>query len=596
MAEADEDSTLRRLSALRNDILDSTIRDHGGRVVKGTGDGLLAEFPSVIEAVRAACLIQARVAGEDDTIRFRIGTNLGDVVHEDGDILGDGVNVAARLEGLAPPGAICISGTAYDQIGAGADPGFRSMGDVHVKNLSRPIRAYLFDPAEDASLARRVTPGSHPSRRWPAAALFSLVVLLAVTGWYAFSNRAPPGKAVGAEERIRLAVLPFQNTGNDPDQDYFVDGVTDDLITDLSKISSLFVIARNSAFAYKGRNIPPREIARELDVRYVLTGSVRQAEEQIRVNARLVDTSTGGQVWADRFDGALSDIFALQDRVTGRIVSALSVELTPDERARIINPREGTTPEAYDLFLRGVDRLRGFRPDTIREARQLFLSALAQDPGFARAHAAVAYSFVASGIFYLEDDTAMDQAILYARRAVELDPDLPQAQFSLGMVLQRRGQYEEALLAIDRALELDPNYADGYGARGWIQAHSGDGEAALASIRKAMELNPRYSAPYIDVEARAHFVESDYDAAIEDFERCIDRDPALLGCRILLAASLALAGRTEDARWQAEEAFALGIEANSAPIRNRIVRLFADAEDTQRLIKGLTTAGLLNDR
>lgn len=593
MVEADEVRTLARLKRLRAELIDPAIAG-SGRIVKELGDGLLAEFPSVVEAVTAAVAIQRRLADaetelpESERIRLRIGINLGDIIAENGDIFGEGVIVAARLEQLAEPGGICVSGTAYDHLKPITDVGYHALGETRVKNIDRPVRVYRVLNEGDTTVPRGRSVRRLLAPLIGIAALITLAVLGAL--WLSGEDHVP---AVVAGDGARsLAVLPFENTGGDPGQEYFVDGMTDDLITDLSKISSLFVIARNSAFAYKGRNAAPRDVASELGVRYILAGSVRHADGQVRINARLVDTQTGGQIWADRFDSSADEIFALQDAVTRQIVAALQVELTPEEKNRIVSTGPETSTEVYDLYLRGVEQMRRFTPEGTRQSRSYFLAALARDPDFARAHAAMAFSFITSGDFFrrMDTDDQIAQARLYARRAIELDPELPQGHVALALALLRDADHDAALAQVHRAIELDPNYADAYVTLATILNHAGRAPEAVGAMEKAMELNPRYSAAYIDILGRAYFLLEDYDKAIELLEQCIERDPELLTCRAYLTAALWLTGQMEDAKWHAEEMRMLAPDFRAR--RNPFLPQLKREEDRARLANAWAAAGL----
>ena len=373
MAGADEDRTLARRRALRSDLIDPTISVHNGRVIKRTGDGALVEFRSVVDAVRCAIEVQnamiERNAGlpEDRRIVFRIGVHLGDVVEEsDGDLMGDGVNIAARLEGFARPGAICLSEDAFRQVRARLDLAVSDIGEVQLKNIAQPIRAYSLEvgvPTEAKSAA--------PTK--PAA-----------------PERTP---VLAPTDKPSIAVLAFQNMSGDPEQEYFADGITEDVITDLSKIGGLLVIARNSSFAYKGKSVDIRVVARELGVRLVLEGSIRRAGNRVRITAQLIDAETGGHIWADRLDRELSDIFAVQDEVTRRIVDALKIKLSPGESARLADI-ETTNSKAHDFFLAGREALWG----TIRNcavferSTDLFEKAIGEDPSYGEPYAGLAFA------------------------------------------------------------------------------------------------------------------------------------------------------------------------------------------------------------
>lgn len=561
----DEAGTRARFNAHFNELVEPAIATHRGRIVKTTGDGVLSEFPSVVDAVQCAAEIQKGMAErntdepDDQRIQFRIGVNLGDVIIEDQDIHGDGVNVAARLETIAEPGGICISAAAFEQVQGKVDVAFDDLGSKSLKNISGAVRVYR------VNLQGRGSDTGRPKRlRYPyviAGSAGLLAIGLALVFWLSQSWVGPAGPSppeAGSpipSDRPSIAVLPFTNMSNDPEQEYFSDGVTEDLITDLSKLSGLFVIARNTAFTYKGRAVDVKQASSDLGVRYVLEGSVRRHGDNVRINAQLIDSTTGGHVWADRFDRELGDIFALQDDVTRKIVSALALELTSDDRVRLDRSGKETSPEVYDLYLRGSEALRRFTPESIAEARVIFLKALVIDPDYARSHAAIAFTHTASVVFFraVNPEEKLLQALQYASKAVELDHTLPQAHFALSVIYMRRGLHDEAEAAAREAVKYDPNYADGHAQLANVLAYAGRASEALDMIQMAMRLNPRFSAPYIEVQGRAYFILRRYDQAIGQFVDCVSRDPESLTCRRFLAAAYGLAGRMEDAKWQAEE-------------------------------------------
>jgi adenylate cyclase len=606
LIEADEVGTLERQKSHRRELIDPAFTQYRGRIVKEMGDGGLVEFPSVVDAVQCAVDIQRamveRNAGLDEArrIRYRVGINLGDVVVENDDLFGDGVNVAARLEQMAEPGGICISGTTFDHLKSQVDVQYASLGEVRVKNIAQPVRAYrvLIDAADPAARKAANRPAG---RYWRIGAVAAALVVVALAGIWWLRGQPPRISTVASETLVRpqasasIAVLPFENIGNDPDQDYFVDGMTDDLITDLSKFSSLFVIARNSVFAYKDQNVEPSEIARALGVRYILNGSVRAAGGRIRINSRLIDTTSGGQIWAERFDREMGDIFALQDDVTGKIVSALALQLTPEEKGRLAAPGRETTPEAYDLYLRGVEALRRYGPESIEapesilQARSYFLKALTIDPDYARAHAAMAYTYTAS-LTEKVDPESVPEALRYAEQALELDPTLPQGHFALAFVRFRQGQHEAALESARKAVESDPNYADGYATLALVLAFSGRGTEAQTAIEQAMHLNPAYAAPYVAVNGYALFAVGEYDEAIRLFRDCVSRDPAQTDCHAFLAASHGLTGHQSDAEWEAQEV--LGLEPDFKVATNSISDQFSDPELRAKFQRGLKLAGI----
>jgi TolB-like protein/class 3 adenylate cyclase len=395
LVEADEEGTLRRVRSELHDLFEPKIAEHDGRLIKTTGDGLLAEFQSVVEAVRCAIEVQRGAAdrnapvSEAQRIRFRIGINLGDVIIEEGDIYGDGVIVAARLESLAESGGVLLSGTAYDQVKTKIEAAFGYLGEQRVKNIAEPVRVYrvLLDPKE---VGRKL--GVVKLRggrwRWLAAAALVLLIVAGIGAWIA-GGRAPPIAGPPLPDKPSIAVLPFANMSDDPKQAYFADGITDDLITDLSKVSGLFIISRNSTAKYKSQSPPIAQISQALGVRYVLEGTVQRAGEQVRINARLIDSVSGGDIWADRFDGSLGDVFGLQDNVTRSITDALAVKLTPAQELSI-GQKETSVAAAYDSFLKGWAHFLRESADECAKAIPYFEEAVKLDPNYGRPYAALA--------------------------------------------------------------------------------------------------------------------------------------------------------------------------------------------------------------
>ncbi len=449
----DEEGTLRRLKAHLGELVEPHIANHRGRIVKRTGDGLLVDFSSAVEAVRCAVAIQAgmadrnRAALDDSRIEFRIGINLGDVIIEGDDIYGDGVNIAARLEALAEPGAIFVSRAVRDSVRDKLGIVLEDLGEKPVKNITRPVRVFRIGRADGGR---------------------------------------PPPPAV--PDKPSIAVLPFANMSGDAEQEYFSDGISEDLITDLSKVSALFVIARNSSFTYKGRSVRVQEIGRELGVRFVLEGSIRKAGNRVRITAQLVDAESGGHLWADRFDRELTDIFATQDEVVRHIVEALAVKLTRREAQDL---RSGGTMnvEAYECWLRAREQLGRATPDSVVQAKTLHRRAVELDPGFSAPHAGLAFCFVSDYVNGWGPDTAraLDEAERSARRALELDDRQPVGHVALGNVLVWRRAYDEAVQSIGRAIELDSNYAQGHALMGMALMYSGPrhGRTGIAGARHA---------------------------------------------------------------------------------------------------------------
>ncbi len=607
----DEEGTHRTLSAYL-DAITTLIEGHGGRVLHYAGDAILAEFASVVVAATCAVEVQRNLADrnkdlpEDRKLQFRIGVNLGDVIVDRGELYGDGVNVAARLESLAEPGGICISRTVLHEVRDKLEVGFEFLGDQAMKNIEYPIPVYrvLMDPEAAGKVVGEARPGPRLKSSAAVAAVVGVFALAVVAGsiaWWQPWQSSPPPAPTPAEsaplpDKPSIVVLPFANMSGDREQEYFSDGMTGDLITDLSKLSGLMVIARNTSFTYKGRAVNVREVAKELGVRYVLEGSVRASGGRVRINAQLIDAQTGGNVWAERFDRELGDIFTLQDDVTERIVSALAVKITKGELELLRRIDRNTTPETYDVFLRGLESLRRFTPEGIEDSRDYFLKAIAMDPAYARAYAALAFTYTVNVLFFYRVDDSeglIQQSLRYARKAIELDDTLPQGHFSMSVAFLRQGRHMDAIASARQAIKHDPNYADGYALIANVLAYAGEGAEAKRMMQKAMTLNPRYSAAYVEILGRAHYVMGEYDAAIKLLQECVSRDSAYLICRMLLASAYGLSGKIEDAEWEVEEV--RNLMPDFSLQRRDMTSQFLKAEDNQRYVSGLRKAGMQED-
>ncbi len=569
------------------------------------GDGTLMEFGSVVNAVNFATDVQKAIVErnakvpEDRRIIYRIGINIGDVIVEGDDIYGDGVNVAARLEAQADPGGICVSGPVHTQIRGTVDLAFKDLGDQQVKNIPEPMRVFkvLLDaPAAEHTAAP--APATKQSLRRPLA-VAGLVVVVIVAGLAYWQRPWAPREEPATVENMAfplpdkpsIAVLPFTNMSGDPEQEYFADGMTEDLITDLSKVSGLFVIARNSSFSYKGQQVKVRQVAEELGVRYVLEGSVRRADNQVRINAQLIDATTGGHLWADRYDGDLTDVFGLQDEVTRKIVAALAVTLTVDEQERL-NQTVEANPEAYDMLLRGLGRLRRYTRQTNIEAREFFEQAIALDPGYARAHGDVGLTYALEvGFGWTEDlEPALERALEFLNAALALDETVPQVYFALNNTYIWLNRLEDAIVAAQRAIDLDTNFADGYAALAFTLNYAGRPVESLAAIRKAMRLNPRYPFLYRWNVGHSFLLMERYDEAIEAFESVVAVNPEFPVAHLTLAVAYAQSGRIEDAEWEAEEILTLlpGFTIE----RDRRRHPYLNPADMERYLQGLRKAGL----
>jgi adenylate cyclase len=521
LAGADEDRILARLRTLRSDLIDPTIAVHHGRIVKRTGDGGIIEFRSVVDAVRCAVDVQngmrERNAGvpEDQKIRLRVGIHVGDVVEEaDGDLMGDGVNIAARLEGIAEPGAICLSEDAYRQVKQRLDLKVTDLGAKQLKNIAEPVHVYSLEVGQSAQAKPAIAPSaaieaaSLPaakaprwSSRWPAL-VAALVVALAAVGAYAWRTGLAPrllGASVAEDElktapRLSIVVLPFENLSGDPDQEYFVDGITNDLTTDLSQIPDSFVIARDTAFTYKRKAVDAKEIGRELGVRYVLEGSASRVGEAIEVNAQLISTDTGAHVWADRFEGERSNLGKLQFEVVARLAYSLGTELIKAEALRAERQRPNN-PDAVDLSMRAVAALLQFNTAnkaSWNDAVAMFERALALDPKYEPAMSGLANALqarVAAG--WSDDPTGdLERAQKTADAALALRPHDAWAHMAKAWILEHKHEFRSAIAEAEAAISDDPNNANAIAYAGFWKMYLGHSEEGVAGIERALRLSP----------------------------------------------------------------------------------------------------------
>lgn len=601
----DEESTVRTLTAYR-EVISTLIKDHKGRVVDSPGDNILAEFVSIVDALRCAWDIQQEIKSrnadlpENRRMNFRIGVNLGDVIEERDRIYGDGVNIAARIEALAEEGGICISGTAYDQVKNKLPFRYEYDGEQTVKNIKEPVRVYsiLMKP----ETARKVIADNKVrSKTWKKVALSAIIVLVVVAGgfigWYLYHRQAAQIEPASSDkmafplpDKPSIAVLPFENLSGDPEQEYFSDGITEDIITDLSKISGLFVIARHSVFTYKGKAIKISEVGQELGVRHVLEGSVRKANGRVRITAQLVDATTEGHLWAERYDRDLKDIFALQDEVTQRIVAALAVKLTEDEQERLVR-KYTDNMEAYDLYLQGAEYQNRFTKKANVKARQMFKRAIDLDPEFAIAYAALGFTHFHERTFgWSQDPQSLEHAFELAQRTLDLDDSLPWGHHLLGKVYLWKRQHEKAIAELKKAIALSPNYADQLVGLGYILNFAGRPEEAIGLVKKAMRLNPRYPVSYLWELGHAYFLTGRYEETIETLKRVLDRNSDFMPAHAFLAASYSEIGWEEEARAEVEEIVRLSPQASSEALRQRLP--YKDRAVSERLFDSLRKAGL----
>ena len=589
----DEPATVRAITEYRA-VIASAVSSRGGRVVDAPGDNVLAEFSSVVDAVQCAVEIQRELGSRNAALpaarrmRFRIGINLGDVIVEGERLYGDGVNIAARLESLAEGGGICLSGAAYDQVEGKLPLGYEALGEHTVKNIARPVRVYRvrLDPGPPSG-TRRVD--RQAVRR--IVGILTIIALLGAGSWAGWRWLGTPESAgLPLPERPSLAVLPFANLSQDPAQEYFSDGVTEDLITGLSKVSGLFVIARNSAFTYKGKPVKVREVGRDLGVRYVLEGGVQRSGSRVRITAQLVDATTGYHIWAERYDREVRDIFALQDEVTQQLVDALAVKLTEAEKVRLGRAPTGV-PEAYDLVLRGNEQRKRATRESNAEARRLFVKALDLDPAYASAHAGLSWTYLQSWQFlWSPTRESLDRARDLAERAVALDSALAEAYHLLGQVYLWQKQHDRAIQQAERAIELAPNDPDGYETLAEILGWSGRAEESVGLIRHAMRLNPRYPFFYLWTLGHAYYLTEQRPEALDSFEKIVEQNPDFLPAHAYRAVVLSELGRLPEAREAWTRAGHLSPGASQPGLRERLP--YRNPADLERFLAAARRAGM----
>jgi adenylate cyclase len=508
----DEESTARTLNTYK-EVMAGLIQHHHGRVVDAPGDNVLAEFASVVDAVRCAVEIQKELKTrnadlpENRRMEFRIGVNLGDVIEEGDKILGDGVNITARMESLSEAGGICISGNAYEQVENKVEVGFEYLGEHMVKNITRPVRVYRV--ITQAGVAHGMD------------------------------------KKLNLPEKPSIAVLPFVNMSGDPEQEYFSDGITEDLITDLYKISGLFVIARHSVFTYKGKAVRVDQVGRELGVRYVLEGSVRKVGSRVRITAQLVDTLRGGHLWAERYDRDLKDIFALQDEVTQKIVESLAVRLTKREEDRLAHKYTDNL-EAYDLVLRGLEFYFRFAQEANVKAREIFQKVIDLDPQYSLAHSRLGWTYLREwSLGWTQSPGSLERASELAKRAIVLDDSLSDAHALLAETYVWNNQHDDAIAEAEKGVILDPNNAERMVDQGNILAWAGRPEEAIGWIKKGMRFNPICPVAYLFSLGHAYLLTEQYAEAIATLNKAVDRQPDFWPSRFLLAACYLQVGQQE---------------------------------------------------
>jgi adenylate cyclase len=605
----DESATVKTLETYKG-VMVTLTQQHRGRVVDSPGDNLLAEFGSVVDAVQCAVAVQkelqARNSGlpENRRMQFRIGINLGDVIEEQERIYGDGVNIAARLEALADPGGICISKTAFDQIETKLPLGYQFLGEQTVKNIAKPVGVYkvLLEPrvidAEEKEIAKKI-----PFWRHKAVMPIGILVLLIIVGLGAwnFYFRAPPVEPASEERmafplpnRPSIAVLPFENMSGDPEQEYIGDGLSENIISSLSKISKMFVIARNSTFTYKGKPVKVQQVAEELGVRYVLEGSVQKSGERLRVTAQLIDALSGHHLWSEKYDRKMKDLFDLQDEITKKIVVELQVELTYGEMARVY-AKDTKNMEAWSNLVKGIKYSWRMNKEDILKGRELIKRAIELDPGYVAAWSwlGLSYTFEYRAVPSSRSPETIKRAYEANKKALTLDEKHPFGHAVLASIYLIRRQPEKAIPEGERAITLDPNYASGHFGLGMAMRFTGRFEEAIDMVEKAMRLNPGYPAPYLHGLAECYVDAGRYEEAIAAFnqldERCGKGEcPPFWGV-LGLARTYAELGKDEEARDYVAQALqirpGLSLEKFARPP-------YKDPAHLKRYVESLKKAGL----
>jgi adenylate cyclase len=593
----DEAQTVKTLTAYR-EIMTGLIKQHRGRVIDSPGDNLLATFTSVVDAVQCSVAVQ-----KEFRMEFRIGVNLGDVIVEGERIYGDGVNIAARLEGLAEAGGICISRTAYDQVKNKLELGYEYLGEHSVKNIAEPVHVYrvLMEPeAAGKVFGEKVVVG----KKWRRIAMVAVALLIVATGgltaWNFYlqkSRRMEPASvdkmAYPLPDKPSIAVLPFDNLSGVPDQDYLADGITENTITALSYIPEIFVIARNSTFTYKGKAVKAQEVAEDLGVRYILEGSVQRAGDRVRIIAQLIDAASGRHLWADRYDRGLQDLFALQDEITLKIVSALQVKLSVGVQTRL---GRKTMPnfEAWSYYVRGYGHMKRHTKADNAKARELFERAASLAPGYAMVFTALGWTHFDDAFHGWSEsrEESLLRAVELAKKALALDDSDPMIHALWGAIYLRQGRYDQAIAEGERSVALGPNQADPHFLLAMYLSHTGRYKEAVPLIRKAMRLNPYYPSTYLELLSRVYLQMGEYEEAVEAFKMLVVREPHRIVGHVGLAIAYIRLGRNEQARSEVAEVLRLFPEFSLEVHRKQLHLMVMNPAIVESDIEALREAGL----
>jgi adenylate cyclase len=601
----DEEATVRTITAHRK-VITSVIHKYRGRVVDSPGDNILAEFVSVVDAVQSGVEIQEVIRAknaelpDERKMEFRIGINLGDVIQEGERIYGDGVNIAARVEGLADPGGICISGSAYEQIENKLALGYDYIGEHTVKNIVKPIRVYKVPTGPET--LQKVIEEKRPTPGWQRAAVVVVIALLVVAGgvviWKSYQPAAPPTEVASVEkmayplpDKPSIAVLPFSNLSGDPEQEYFSDGLTEEIISTLSRVPKLFVIARNSTFTYKGKPVKVQQVAEELGVRYVLEGSVRKGGDKVRITAQLIDALTGNHLWAQKYDRNIDDIFAVQDEITKKIITAMQIKLTEGEQVRAAE--KGTNNlEAYLKCLQAYEYFYQLNPESNAKAKQLIEEAIALDPEYAWAYYVRARTNVLD--VWLGTSKSPRQSIGKAmgllKKAIALDDTFAEAHGTLGFLYSMARKYDKGIAEAEKAVALNPNSAESHYRLGKTLSFASRWEESIPEYKKAIRLDPIPPGNHLWSLGVSYAYTGQYEEAIEWCEKAVRQDPDDLLARIMMTAVYTWAGRDEEARVEAAEVLRIQPKFTVKGWERRL--RYKNQEDNERAIRALRKAGL----
>jgi adenylate cyclase len=598
----DEEATVRTLTVYR-EVFSTLIQQHNGKVLDSPGDNLLAEFASVVDAVQCAVAVQKEIKArneelpENSRMQFRIGINLGDVIQEEERIYGDGVNIAARLEGLAEPGGICISKTAFDHIESKLPYGYDFIGDQTVKNIAKPVGAYrvLMEPRVTVS-GKPKDEKSSGKRRMPiligTAAVLVLALAVGVWQFYARRQRVEPASedkmAYPLPDKPSIAVLPFVNLSGDPGQEYFADAISENITTELSRFEHLFVIARQSAFVYKGSKKKTKQISQELGVRYLLEGSVQRSENQVRINVQLIDAISGEHVWSEKFDRNIANIFAIQDEITLTVVNTLAGKIW-QVSAKALSKKPLSNFKAWDYILRGSVHLNRLSKQENATARALFEKALESDPDLSRAYIWLAWTYYMDWRWFEAKSEALDQAEALANQAAAFGENEAHLQLLLSRIALGRERYDAAFAHMERALELNPNDADLIYSYGTLLMYGGRSEESIPWFKKAMRLNPSHPGDWTSFLAAGYYFAQRYSEAVDALVR---KGRLFFGDHRLLAASYTQLGRMDEARVHVKEILKINPKFTLSRFRTTLQKVFKNETDIEHYIDGLRKAGL----